>query len=431
MSTSPDYKLTTDRAQSSIKSLHYEMSSLTPAAVMTFFEIDFNELLKNSASNKKLTTVQPSTRVDYGDGILRFHNNANIFNSYVKWRGNKYFPAPIHAEGFEVTSRGTLPRPILSIASQSKDGIDQISLLRHEIRSFGDIIGAKVTRRKTYAKYLDKENFSPAPPPDKSVNPRDLQQLPDGYEPDPYAEMPPDVYFIERKINENKMVLSYQLTSVLDLEGYKLPKRMIVSDKCMWQYRGVGCWYQHVNGLELGADKTDGSNVPLLQKAELIRLPGDDPPKDPDPVKGCGLPGKTPPCANDQDEKITAILGSSIKDDQQEWSASAHTPDPTGQYLVGQLAYKKGDYCYIIKDKIKFYFVAKQNIITSINENNPPPNDEYWIADECSKTLTGCRMRWGVRGSVQNDAGLSSCGISKGELPFGGFPAARKVYRGS
>ena len=107
------------------------------------------------------------------------------------------------------------------------------------------------------------------------MNSRDLQQLPEGYEPDPYAEMPPDVYFIERKINENKMVLSYQLTSVLDLEGYKLPKRMIVSDKCMWQYRGVGCWYQHVNGLELGADKTDGSNVPLLQKAELIKLPRD------------------------------------------------------------------------------------------------------------------------------------------------------------
>ena len=194
----PDYKLTTDRAQSSIKSLHYEMSNLTPSAVMTFFEIDFNELLKNSAANKKLATVQPSNQVDYSDGILRFHNNANIFNSYIRWRGNYYFPAPIHADGFEVTSRGTLPRPTLSIASQSKDGIDQISLLRHEIRSFGDIVGAKVTRRKTYAKYLDKENFEPA-----EISSKDLQQLPDGYEPDPYAEMPPDIYFIERKINEN------------------------------------------------------------------------------------------------------------------------------------------------------------------------------------------------------------------------------------
>jgi len=400
------------------------MSNLTPSSVMTFFEIDFNELLKNSGSNKKLTNVQPSTRVDYSDGILRFHNNANIFNSYVKWRGVKYFPAPIHAEGFEVTSRGTLPRPTLSIASQSKDGIDQISLLRHEIRSFGDIVGAKVTRRKTYAKYLDKENFELAGP-----HAKDLQQLPDGYEPDPYAEMPPDVYFIERKMSENKMVLSYQLTSVLDLEGYKLPRRMIVSDKCMWQYRGLGCWYQHVNAKELPgvtskAQLEDGTNVPLLQKAELIKLPGDS-----TKVSGVGLPGKTPPCSNDQDEKITAILGSSIKADKQQWNAQAVAGKPLED--EPPLSYSKGDYCYLIKDKIKFYFVAKQDVPLSVNQNNPPPNDDYWIADECSKTLTGCRMRWGSRGSVQNNGGLSSCGISKGELPFGGFPAARKVYRGA
>jgi lambda family phage minor tail protein L len=415
----PDYKLTTDRAQSSIKSLRYEMSNLTPAAVMTFFEIDFNELLKNSAPDKKLANVQPSTKVDYGDGILRFHNNANIFNSYVIWRGNKYFPAPIHAEGFEVTSRGTLPQPTLSIASQSKDGIDQISLLRHEIRSFGDIVGAKVTRRKTYAKYLDKENFSPS-----EISSKDLQQLPDEYEPDPYAEMAPDIYFIERKINENKMILSYQLSSVLDLEGYKLPKRVIISDKCMWQYRGIGCWYQHPTGLEVSPSHNieDGSDVPLLQKAELKKLPGG--------TLGVGLPGVAPPCSNDQDEKITALLGSSLGNDEGEWSAFAAAKDQRG-YEGGRLAYGKGDYCYLLKNKIKFYFVAKENLTKEVNEKNPPPNTDYWIADECSKTLTGCRMRWGIRGSVQNDAGISSCGITKGELPFGGFPAARKVHRGA
>ena len=427
----PDYKLTTDRAQSSIKSLRYEMSNLTPSAVLTFFEMDFNELLKNSAPDKKLASVQPSNKVDYGDGVLRFHNNANIFNSYIIWRGYQYFPAPINAEGFEVTSRGTLPRPTLSIASQSKDGVDQISLLRHEIRSFGDLVGTKVTRRKTYAKYLDKENFSPAPLPDESVSPRDLQQLPEGYEPDPYAEMPPDVYFIERKINENKMILSYQLSSVLDLEGYKLPKRVIISDKCMWQYRGIGCWYQHPTALEVpDGDDSNGSDVPVLQKAELKKLPGD-----PTKVKGVGLPSLAPPCSNDLDEKLTAVLGSSLGDDKGKWDPSSKAQGAEG----GNMAYKKGDYCYLIKNKIKFYFVAKVDIFHKrltegqdivINSENPPPNTDYWIADECSKTLTGCRMRWGVRGSVQNDTGKSSCGITKGELPFGGFPAARKIYRG-
>jgi hypothetical protein len=219
------------------------------------------------------------------------------------------------------------------------------------------------------------------------------------------------------------MILSYQLASVLDLEGYRLPKRMVVADKCMWQYRGIGCWYQHVNALELpgttsAAELEDGTNVPLLQKAELIKLPGG--------ASGVGLPGITPPCSNDQDEKITAIIGGPINNDQKEWNPKASTGPVTDL-----LSYKKGDYCYLIKDKIKFYFVAKQDITTSINENTPPPNDDYWVADECSKTLTGCRMRWGTRGSVQNDSGLSSCGINKGELPFGGFPAARMLWSNS
>ena len=78
----------------------------------------------------------------------------------------------------------------------------------------------------------------------------ELRFLPDGYEPDPYAELPKDVYFIERKETENKNIIKYQLSTALDLEGVKLPKRTIISDKCVWQYRGIGCWYQHATGTD-------------------------------------------------------------------------------------------------------------------------------------------------------------------------------------
>ena len=29
-----------------------------------------------------------------------------------------------------------------------------------------------------------------------------------------------------------------------------------------------------------------------------------------------------------------------------------------------------------------------------------PPNPDYWISDMCSKTLEGCRKRWGLQGGV-------------------------------
>ena len=90
------------------------------------------------------------------------------------------------------------------------------------------------------------------------------------------------------------------------------------------------------------------------------------------------------------------------------------------------MIYFKGNYVYLEKEKIKYYFVCKKNMAD--NEKGPasmPPNTNYWIADECSKSLTGCRMRWGTEGKVVD----GGCGIKKGNLPFGGFPAARKVHR--
>lgn len=407
----PDYNPSTERAKSSIKSLNFELTNLTPSSVVTFFEIDINPILKDKGIvpdlAKEAESIGFAPAKDVADGILRFHNNIKIFNSYVVWQGKTYYPAPIQAEGFESTSKGVLPRPTLSIASQSETGADQLALLKHEIRKLGDIINAKVTRRRTFAKYLDKINFAYG---QASLSEK-AQQLPQGYEPDPYAELPKDIYFIERKTTENKNVLTYELSSVLDLEGIKIPKRVIVSDKCVWQYRGIGCWYQ-----DAGEDKVDGEDmVPLLDKAELKYL---DPPAGVtitnNTIPHNGLPEKAPPVATENDEKINALLPANVtvKDsaDNSKWSNLE--------------TYAAGDYVYLLKDKIKYYFVAK----TTVPEGVIPPNTEYWVADECSKSLTGCRMRWGLNGTFKGVN--NTCSIKAGDLPFGGFPASRKIARG-
>ena len=221
--------LTTQQAQSSIKSLVFELNNLTPSSIVTLFEIDVSSIL-DAKSITSLTDFKAQsgfigdttshTSSKEHDGVLRFHNNIKVFNSAITWQGKLYLPAPIQATGFENSSRGTLPTPILSISSQSETGTDQLALLRYAILKLGDIIGAKVTRRRTFAKYLDWENFA-AYPTAGSSEPR-FTELPEGYEPDPNAELPKDVYFIERKTAENKNTIQYQLSSKLDLEGIKI-----------------------------------------------------------------------------------------------------------------------------------------------------------------------------------------------------------------
>ena len=433
-------------AQSSIKSLHFELGNLNPSALITFIEIDLAKLLSTRhIENLSSQAQEIGFKKNLSDSTLRFHNNIKIVNSYIVWQQKTYYPAPIVAEGFETSSKGTLPQPTLTISSQSESGIDQIALLKHEIRKFGDIIGAKVTRRRTFAKYLDRINFKKTNRARSLTGGHQAQELPIGYEPDPYSELPADVYYIERKLSENKSTIKYQLSSILDLEGIKIPKRMIVSDKCMWQYRGCGCWYQHaetnaidpVSGKpEINPNNTkDGRNVPVLRKAGLKKLPTSITPapltESPNGA-GVGLPSIAPPVADDNDEKIADIITpNKINNTLSKWSVDSFKPGSKSIALgfPDGLAYSVGDVVYLLKDDIKYYYVSKKNMTQDENKAYPPPNTDYWIADECSKTLTGCRLRWGLnrKGGVNNKDSEQNCAIIAGKLPFGGFPAARKV----
>ena len=199
-----------NRAKSSIKSLNFELSNLSTSHLVTLFEIDLNNLIKDKGINLQAQAgnigigTAGASNINVNDGILRFHNDTKILNSFIVWRGKTYYPAPIKAEGFESTTKGVLPQPTLTIASQSESGTDQLALLKNQIREFGDIIGSKVTRIRTFAKYLDRINFSGS-----IHNSKKVLEIPQGYEPDPYAQLPKDVYFIERKQTETK---SYDCT---------------------------------------------------------------------------------------------------------------------------------------------------------------------------------------------------------------------------
>lgn len=321
--------ISTTQAQSSSKSLSSEIMSLSPSALITLFEIDVSNLGLNAGTISQ-------TEVSLGiNTIFRFHNNINVTSNSVFWQGNEYIAAPIAAEGFEANLKGPPPIPTLTI-SVSDSGIPQLSILKQRIRALGDIVGAKITRIRTFAKFIDVTNFFNQTPPQN-------------FFPDPTQEFPRDIFYIDHLTLENKNFVQYELSPLFVVEGITLPGRIISERNCVWQYRGEGCLY------ESSGRKTS--------------------------VHGLGsLPNYAPPIATNLNELFSSVITGVAFIDK-------------GVYNLGQ-SYRMGEFCYIQNRGIKYYFTSLIN-----NNTSSPPNSSGWLADGCSKTVLGCKYRWASIGS--------------------------------
>ena len=87
--------------------------------------------------------------------------------------------------------------------------------LVNQTTSFSDLQGAKVIRRRTLARFLDEVNFP------SNINPYKVGSV------DPTAELPQEIYFIERKVTENRDTVQFELVSTFDLIGIGAPKKLV------------------------------------------------------------------------------------------------------------------------------------------------------------------------------------------------------------
>jgi lambda family phage minor tail protein L len=147
--------------------------------------------------------------------IDKFYFTKDIFPDGTKpqWKGQIYEPFPIEITGFETTTNGPIPTPELTVANV-------LGTLSSAANALGDLVGARVTRRRTLGKYLDN-----------GVNPNSTEEFPE------------DIYFIERKISESSLSITWQLASKIDLEGLQIPRRIITQNYCIWEYRSAECGY--------------------------------------------------------------------------------------------------------------------------------------------------------------------------------------------
>ncbi len=113
-----------------------------PGAIIELFELD--------------ATAQGAA------SVYRFVNWANPLGGDVVWRGQTYTRYPVEAEGFELSGRGALPRPKLRVANAT-------GLMGALAIELDDLLGARVTRWRTFVHYLDAVNFPVAPTPTPGV----------------------------------------------------------------------------------------------------------------------------------------------------------------------------------------------------------------------------------------------------------------------
>jgi lambda family phage minor tail protein L len=215
-------------------SINAELGSLQPSTPVHLYEIDLQSVYPSILTvNIEGQPIQ--------DGILRIYNDYNLFNivsdpnGRALWRNEYYYPFPIHAEGFDLTTLGARPTPKLYIANNSPDKSNNsfYKYLRMQIRSLGDLAGCKFTRIKTFLKYLHGNNFT------GNINPYTNDTS--IYE----VELPKDIYYIDRKSSENSQNIEFSLVSVLDIENLTLPNRTILAKRCPYSYRGEGCLYEY------------------------------------------------------------------------------------------------------------------------------------------------------------------------------------------
>ena len=183
-----------------------ELQKINPSSIIELFKIELVEGLHYVTGN-------PSSI----DTIVRFHAGTNdLNNTDLVWQGNTYQKFPCEATGFEFDgSSGSIPRPTFTI-SNILGTITALFATVNAVTANNDLNGAKFTRIRTLARYLDAANFT------GGTNPFGT--------PDTTQELPQEIYFIDRKVVENFEIVQFELASELDLINLQLPKRVATRD---------------------------------------------------------------------------------------------------------------------------------------------------------------------------------------------------------
>jgi lambda family phage minor tail protein L len=168
-----------------------------------------------SLENSEYIELYSLDLTQLGGDILRFFVGYNESDpeGAVYFNSNKYTPTDLKVKGFEWDGSGSAPTPKLSMATTNEDGINP-SLLGL-INMYNNLQGSEFRRVRTFKKYLDGQSAQAT-----------LVKS--------FVE---DVYIVDRKSLENKYMVEFELSSILDQTNNTLPKNVVSESYCPWVYR--------------------------------------------------------------------------------------------------------------------------------------------------------------------------------------------------
>ena len=180
------------------------LQQLEGISIIEMFQIDLVSGLHYQASD---TTAQT---------IYRFHNGTNGINTDLRWQNVVYSAIACKAEGFETGENSVMARPTLTFANTGGT-FSTILALVNSVTPSNDLQKARVTRKRTLAQFLDRENFP------NLTNPYGT--------PDPTKKLDDDVFDINKKTIENNQICSFELVKSIDFETLYIPRRQITKDR--------------------------------------------------------------------------------------------------------------------------------------------------------------------------------------------------------
>ena len=201
-----------------------ELQKINPSSIVELFQLEL------------ITAIHGSNTKYY------FHNGTNTNgNTNLIFNNIEYTKMPIEAEGFEFNGKQT-PRPRLRISNILGTFTTILLTLPQGLE------GAKVTRVRTLARYVDNANFTGG---QILLENGSNLLLEDGFAidmdqgvypfgtPDPTATFDEQIFIIDRKSTENRDIVEFELAATYDIQGVRLPKRQVLPA----DFPGIGTFF--------------------------------------------------------------------------------------------------------------------------------------------------------------------------------------------
>ena len=349
--------------------------------------------------------------LEFGSSTLYFHDGKNENTQNISFASNTYIALPILLTGIEHKADGASPRPSLTIANVEAI-LRSSSQFQTDFHSddtpfkVDDLVGAKLRRRRTLEKYLTSN---------------------------PIIEFRVDTYIIDRMEEIYNLYVSFELASAFDLDGIRLPSRIVVGKYCPWKYQGAStevtdftkhrgaCYWK--TSSQIPHSGGTSSSVFVTEDDEYLVLKS-------------ALDGTTPVTAVGSSSShainIIALIGGKYYQSLIASNNKEVTDTTAWRQLQIYSAWSNASVSYVVGD-----FVLNSNVPwkairahTSSASKNPEQGSAYWEqADICGKLLESCKKRYQAIG-VNTNTGTSfipavNLDTTKA-LPFGAFPGSRK-----